>query len=158
MRCRLEALSQQLDLGSNVRFLGGLTQSEVADVYMHSDIFVLPSIVTASGEEENQSVALAEAQACGLPVVATRIGGNVESVRQGETGLLVPPRDPDALASAIGWLAERPEGRVRMGQLGRAHIEKHYDLEKLNRQLLEVYDVVTRSHWERQKQALADRT
>ncbi len=146
LRRQLEASAQQLGLNSNVQFVGALTQSQIIDLYSDADIFILPSVVTASGEEESQSVALAEAQACKLPVVATTIGGNAETVLAGETGLLVPPRDPDALASAILWLSEHPDARLTMGEHGRVHVKEHYDLGKLNRQLVALYDTVAESY------------
>ena len=115
LRNELEALTNRLDIADRVEFLGALPQEEVTKRLLLAQIFVLPSVVTISGEEENQSVALAEAQASGLPVITTAIGGNAESVRGGESGLLVAPRNSEALASAILWLADHPESWGWMG-------------------------------------------
>jgi colanic acid/amylovoran biosynthesis glycosyltransferase len=139
LRAKLERLSSQLCLTGIVEFLGERIQSEVIELYSANDVFLLPSIITESGEEENQSVALAEAQATGMPVVATKIGGNSETVRDGESGFLVPPRDPDAISSSILWLVEHPQEWGRIGQAGRAHIQANYDLQKLNERLLALY-------------------
>jgi sugar transferase (PEP-CTERM/EpsH1 system associated) len=84
------------------------------------DVFVQPSLV------EGMSNAILEAMAVGLPVVATRIGGNAEVVADGVTGRIVPVRDPDALAQAIGFYCADPQARARHGAAGRKRIEEHY--------------------------------
>lgn len=142
LRLDLEALARRLGLNNQVEFLGALPQEMVVEQYRQAQLFLLPSVVTESGEEENQSVALAEAQASGLPVIATSIGGNPESIREAESGLLVSPRDPGALARAIGQLAERSQAWGQMGRVGRAHIEGHFELEKLNDRLVDLYRMV----------------
>jgi colanic acid/amylovoran biosynthesis glycosyltransferase len=151
LRSGLEALTVDLGLTGQVRFLGAISQDEAPRLYEAAHGFVLPSVVTESGEEENQPVVLAEAQASGLPVIASAIGGIPESIRADESGLLVPPRNPEALASAIGWLADHPESWSRMGHAGRTHVEDHYNLERLNGRLLDIYRTVlasakTRTH------------
>jgi colanic acid/amylovoran biosynthesis glycosyltransferase len=105
---------------------------------------MLPSVVTTTGEEENQSITLGEAQASGLSVIATRIGGTAEGMRHGETGLLVPPRDPGALAAAIAWMIEHPEALGVMGSAGRRLVEEQFNLSRLNDQLVEVYGMMCR--------------
>ena len=99
LRAELKGLADRLGLANQVEFLGALPQESVIELYQHAQIFLLPSIVTELGEEENQSVALAEAQASGLPVIGTRIGGNHESIREGESGILVPPRDSKCVST-----------------------------------------------------------
>ena len=99
----------------------------------------MPSVVTHTGEEESQGVALAEAQASGLPVVASAIGGIPECMCDGKSGMLVPPRDSEALAASILWLADHPEVWGSMGRAGRAQVETHFNLEKLNDQLVDIY-------------------
>ncbi len=145
LRARLEALRDQLGIQRSVEFLGARTQSEVISLYRSTDIFLLPAVVTDSHEEESQSVALAEAQASSVPVVATKVGGIAETVVDGKTGFLVSQRDPDALAASILWLAQHPEAAARMGEAGRAHVQKYFDLQKLNNQLLGLYEVISSS-------------
>jgi colanic acid/amylovoran biosynthesis glycosyltransferase len=139
LRGELEELVDRLRLTDRVEFLGALPQEFLGELYRGAHIFLLPSVVTSAGEEETQSLVLAEAQASGLPVIATRIGGIPESMREGESGLLVRPRDPGALAHAIEQLAQRPETWGQMGRIGRAHVESRFDLEKLNDQLVDLY-------------------
>jgi colanic acid/amylovoran biosynthesis glycosyltransferase len=140
LRVQLEALSRELGLEQAVEFLGPVSQDEVLHLYQRAHAFVLPCIVTDSGEEEGQSVVLAEAQACGLPVIASSVGGIPESMCDGVSGFLTPPRDATALAAAILQVFERPESWGPMGRAGRAHVEAFFDLEKLNHQLVEVYN------------------
>jgi colanic acid/amylovoran biosynthesis glycosyltransferase len=139
LRSKLEALAAELGLEQTVEFLGEVNQEDVLPLYEAAHGFVLPSIVTYSGEEDNQPVVLAEAQASGLPVIATAIGGIPESIRDGESGLLVQPRNPEALASAILRLADHPEAWGRMGRAGRMNVEERFNLERLNDQLVDLY-------------------
>ena len=111
----LKALTCDLRISENVTFLGAVTRDSVPALHRDADIFVLPSVVTGRGEEENQPVCLAEAQASGLPVIATAIGGVSESMRNGESGLLVPPRDPQAIADAAEMAYRASQG---LGQHG----------------------------------------
>ena len=110
-RAALEEEAGRLGLSSHVRFLG--EQRQVADVLAAADLFVLPS------RKEGLGVAILEAMALGLPVVASAVGGIPESVEDGGTGLLVPPEDVDALAAAIARLARDPGLARRMGERGR---------------------------------------
>ncbi len=143
LRYELEEMTKQLGLADKVEFLGVLPQDEVIRKLLAAHAFILPSVVTASGEEETQSVALAEAQASGLPVIATTTGGIRESVRDGKSALLVSPGNPEAVASSILWLADHPEAWGPMGRAGRAHVEASFDLEKLNDQLVDIYRSVS---------------
>ena len=139
LRAELEALARNLNISDIVEFLGTLPQEDVITALKAAHIFILPSIVTPSGEEENQGVVLAEAHAVGLPVIASRIGGIYESIRDGESGILVAPSDPKALASAILRLANDPQVCIQMGKVGRIHVEAFLELERLNDHLLDIY-------------------
>ena len=85
---------------------------------------------------------LLEAAACARPVVATDVPGCREAVRPGETGLLVPPHDIDALAEAIAALAADPVLRARMGRAGRALTERHFTDEIVARETLALYRAI----------------
>jgi colanic acid/amylovoran biosynthesis glycosyltransferase len=143
LRNFLEDLVLQLGIRGQVEFLGALSQEDIVEIYEAAHVFILPSVITQTGEEENQSLVLIEAQASGLPVIATRIGGNSESIREGRSGLLTPPRDVDSLAEAIEQLLENPQTWGRMGREGRAHVESCFCLETLNDQLMDLYRLVT---------------
>ncbi len=102
----------ELGLGDRFRFLG--QRSDVPDVVADLDVFVHPA------NQEPQSIAVLEAMAAGRPIVATAVGGTPELVEDGESGLLVPPRDPPALAAAILRMLEDPTLAARLAAAGRA--------------------------------------
>ena len=138
LRASLEQLTVQLNLQSSVVFHGALAQPEVRRVLHEAHIFVLPS-VTTDGAREGQGLALQEAQACGLPVVATDHGALPEGLLPGKSGFLVPERDPDSLAERLSFLVKHSATWPAMGAIGREFAEKYYDIRKLNSRLLELY-------------------
>jgi N-acetyl-alpha-D-glucosaminyl L-malate synthase BshA len=113
-RPAVEALARELGLSDYVRCLGSLTQ--FADLLARADLFLLPS------ETESFGLAALEALACSVPVVASAVGGLSEVVRDGATGLLVPPSDPSALAAAVLSLLEDEPRRLAMAQAARADV------------------------------------
>jgi glycosyltransferase involved in cell wall biosynthesis len=120
LRSHLEALTGQLGLTRNISFLGAVEHRQVSEVLKNVDIFVMPSI------REEFGVAAVEAQAMEIPVVATRVGGVPEVVRDGITGILVETRNSEQLATAIIELIENPEKRREMGKEGRKYVLSHY--------------------------------
>lgn len=123
--CRpaLEKLAAELDLARHVRFLGEI--HDVPTLLAQSSVFVLPSLT------EGLSLTLLEAMARGLPVVATRVGGNAEVVRDGETGILVPPAQPELLCRALAGLLQNPERAAQFGQAARRRVEAHFDVRRM---------------------------
>ena len=109
---RLQALKNELGIGDLVTFLGRRSQEALPYYYASADVVVMPSLYESFG-----MVAL-EAMACGTPVVASDVGGLSFIVRNGETGYLVPERDPRALADCLGQLLRDPELRARLGRRG----------------------------------------
>jgi glycosyltransferase involved in cell wall biosynthesis len=108
-------------------------KENMVDIYAQSAIVCLPSY------REGLSITLIEAAACGRPIVASDVPGCREVVRQGENGLLVPPRDARALAGALANLLESPEMRRTMGIRSRAMAEKEFAKELVTAQILAVY-------------------
>jgi glycosyltransferase involved in cell wall biosynthesis len=123
--CRpaLQQLATELGLGERVRFLG-----EVRDV---PALLARAGLLVLSSLSEGVSLTLLEGMARGLPVAATRVGGNPEVVADGETGLLVPPRDPAALANAMLRLWRDADLARRMGSAGRCRVEEHFDVRRM---------------------------
>lgn len=120
LQAETEALVRELGV-TGVHFAG--VRNDVAEVMSAADAYVM------SSAWEGMPMVLLEAAAAGLPIVATRVGGNHEVVLDRESGLLVPPSDSAALASAMLRLCRMPaEERRRMGERGRDHIRTHYDL------------------------------
>jgi len=111
-------------------------RNDVAQLLRGFDAFVLPSLA------EGISNTILEAMATGLPVVATRVGGNPELIRDGETGVLVPRSDPEALAHALRTYIEDPALAARHGRAGRARVEQEFSLEAMMRRYMAVYDDV----------------
>jgi glycosyltransferase involved in cell wall biosynthesis len=100
-------------------------RGDVADVMRGLNCFVLPSL------GEGISNTILEAMATGLPVVATRVGGNAELVQAGRTGMLVSAADVQAMAQALVEMAGNPQAAVRMGQAGRAEVERRFSLQAM---------------------------
>jgi glycosyltransferase involved in cell wall biosynthesis len=129
----LQKMVRTLGVGEHVRFLG-----EVRDV---PSLLARASLFAQSSVEAGISRPLLEAMARGLPVVATRVGGNPEVVADGASGLLVPPGDPPALARAMLELgADRNRGR-QMGLTGRRRVEQGFDV----RQMVARYEALYRA-------------
>jgi glycosyltransferase involved in cell wall biosynthesis len=112
-----------LGVGGRVRFLGPVR--DVPALLARAGLFAL------SSRTEGVSLTLLEAMASGLAVVATRVGGNPEVVADGETGLLVPPADPPALAAALLRLRRDAADRRRMGEAGRRRAERLFDIRRM---------------------------
>jgi len=132
LREALRERAQRLGLNGAARFLGSIPQA--SKLLPHFDIFVLPS------RWEGMSNGLLEAMAAGRPIVATTVGGNPELIVDGETGLLVPPENPDALAAAILKLIRDPALARRLGEAARRRVEREYTLEGMVHRLEELYD------------------
>lgn len=137
-RKELEHLTAELGLGNAVRFHG--SQADVRPFLAGADAFVLSSV------SEGIALTLLEAMAAGLPVVATDVGGNREVVIPGETGFLVPARDPVALARALITLLSDPPRAARFGAAGRARVLTNFALDRA----VAAYETLYRRLLERQ--------
>jgi len=119
---------------SRVRWINAmLPVAEVVQLYSHASVFVCPSIYEPFG------LINLEAMACGTPVVASRVGGIPEVVVDGETGWLVPPGDPTALAEALRVALADPARARRMGEAGRRRVEAHFSWDRIAERTLAVY-------------------
>lgn len=125
-RAALEAHAVEAGVADRVRFHGFVSREELGRRFAACDAFVLPAVVDAKGDVEGLGVVLIEALSHGRPVIASAAGGIVDIVRDGETGLLVPPGDADALARAIVRYVEEPELAASMAAAGRAHVEREF--------------------------------
>ena len=121
-RAGLEAQAQALNLSDRITFAGYRSQDAVAQALSRADLFVLPSFA------EGVPVVLMEAMAAGVPVVTTQIAGIPELVAQGDSGLLVPPGNAQALQDAIGTLLADPVRRKAMGETGRARVAAEFNI------------------------------
>jgi glycosyltransferase involved in cell wall biosynthesis len=123
LRPSLESRGASLGLGDGIVFTG--VRADVAPLLAMLDVVVVPS------HTEGMSNALLEAMAMGRAVIATAVDGNLDVVSDGVTGLLVPPRDPAALAAALVRLVDDPERARQMGRAARARIEEAFTLQAM---------------------------
>lgn len=131
LRLSLEQVAASEGIADAVRFLGD--RSDVARLLQGMDLFALSSL------SEGYSIALLEACAAGLPIVATAVGGNAEIVRDGINGLLVPPSDPSSLAAAITCLLQSPDRAGSMGRAGRAWVEQEGSFTTMSARYMQLY-------------------
>jgi sugar transferase (PEP-CTERM/EpsH1 system associated) len=129
-RAELEQLAKEVGVESQVSFLGEVR--DVAGLLSRASMFVLPSLT------EGISLTLLEAMACGLPIVATRVGGTPEVVIDGQTGLLVPPADPAALARAILEVSGNQTRSQQLGDAGRSRVEQLF----ASKRMVEAYEAL----------------
>jgi phosphatidylinositol alpha-1,6-mannosyltransferase len=133
-RPRLEALAARLGVADRVRFLGAVPEDLLPPLYAAADLYV--GLSREEGREvEGFGISFVEAAAAGLPVVAGRAGGVPDAVREGETGLLVDPRDAAAAADAIGRILGDAALARRLGDTGRRAAETVYNWDRVARTL-----------------------
>jgi len=137
--CRpyLERLVAELQLGDAVRFLGFVPEADLPELYNAADVFALVSrrydlLVEGFG------IAAVEASASGVPVVAGREAGLIDAVRDGETGLLVDPYSPAAVAEALNRLLADAALRRRMGAAGRRAVETYFNWDRVVRDIEDI--------------------
>jgi glycosyltransferase involved in cell wall biosynthesis len=135
LRAELERLAAELNVADRCVFLG--YRSDVSDLLAAADVFVLPSLF------EGLPVSVLEAMAAERAVVATAIGGTDEAVTHEVTGLLVPPRDPAALAAAIRRLQADPQLAGRLAAAGRERVQREFSSAATARNVMRIYDEVT---------------
>lgn len=126
MRSRLESQIHRYRLGEFVRLMGAVEHDRIPVILKAADMLLMPSIPSYRAEESFGLSAI-EAMSSGLPVVASRTGGLAEIVRDRQTGLLVPPGDPELLAQAVRDILEDPVDRLRLGEEARDYAVSHHD-------------------------------
>lgn len=136
----LAEAARALGIAERVTWLGALTQPDVLARYRAADVFVLSSRVAGDGDRDGLPNVLMEAQSQGLPCVATDVSGIPELIENGVTGLLVPPRDRDALALALARLVGDPGLRARLGTAGCERTLRDFVLERGIDRLVERFD------------------
>lgn len=129
----LKDLVKELELEENVEFLGRINQEIVADTFNSFDISVFPSL------KESFGVSALESQACGVPVIVTNVGGHPETVINGESGLIVEPKDEKELADAILSLIDSNDNLEKMGLIGRKYVKEKYELNKTFGEIEKIY-------------------
>ena len=144
IRKNLEDLSRELGIIQNVIFMG--QRKDIPRLLAASDVSVLPS------HEEGFSNVILESMAAGLPVVATRVGGNPEAVIDGETGWLVPPNSSTELALKIMDLLNDSEKAMIWGENGRRRVEEKFTAEKMVAEFIKLYSLSRRNFLPRKRE------
>ncbi len=132
LRLDLENQAKRLGVEDNVLFLG--MRDDVPELLNCIDVFVLPSLYEGMGR------ALVEAEAAGVPVVATQVGGVPEVVLDGKTGILIPPKDPARLAEAVILLLKDKDKRISMGIEGRKFVTRLFGTEAMINKVSDLYE------------------
>ena len=137
-----KALAQELGVADKVVFIGRVKQEDMAGLYGSADIFTFPSNARA----EAFGIVLMEAMVSGLPCVTTELGtGTSFIVQHEETGLVVPPKNPDALAAAINALLANPDMRQQMGEAGRQRILSQFTIDHMVDRIETIYNEVLKA-------------
>jgi glycosyltransferase involved in cell wall biosynthesis len=134
----LVTLAKALGIGGRVTFAGLVPENELINLYLTSNVFVMPS------EYEAFSIALAEAMACGTPVIATKVGGMTELVRNSQSGFLMPyPPDERYLADLMAGVLSDPTNAEKMGEKGRQFALSNFNWSLIAEDLLKLYKGVS---------------
>jgi glycosyltransferase involved in cell wall biosynthesis len=133
-KAELQYRIKQLDLSSRFIFAG--TREDVPAILSALDLFVLPSLSEALG------IAVIEALLMRVPVVATNVGGVPEVVKSGETGLLVPPKDPIRLGEAIAYVYSNRDRAIAMARAGERRVRGMFEISRLAQRQVELYEML----------------
>ena len=132
-RKNLEKLTDELGLQEKVKFLGEISNEKIPEYLLAADCFVLPSI------KEGFGIAVLEAMAVGVPVIASRVGGILDIIEDGRNGLLVEPVDSEAIAQAILKIYEQPEISSYLTNSAAAELVR-YDWQNIAAKVLKIYE------------------
>jgi len=128
----------EMGIDTQVRFTGPLPGDEVRQLLDDADLFVLACVVDSRGDRDGIPVVLMESLACGVPTISTDISGIPELVKPFEIGLLVPEKDPKALADAIMLYLAESDLRKRLPPAGRKLVESEFNVVKNTAKLREL--------------------
>lgn len=127
LEAELHRLAKELQISDAVDFPGMVSQSQLPDLYRQAAIAVFPFIVAQSGDQEGFGLVQVEAMGCGCPVISGDLPAVHDIIIHGETGLLVPPNHPKALADAVSALLSNPDLRQNLAQQGRKRSLEQFD-------------------------------
>ena len=140
LRASLDTMVCEKDIERNIRMVGIVPPENMPTHYSHADIVVAPSIIDDHGNTEGLGLTLIEANACGVPCVASRVGGITDVIEDGVNGLLVEPRNPVQLAEKIDYLLRHPKQREKMGEAGRRIVSRKYNSKSTAERLVQCYE------------------
>jgi colanic acid/amylovoran biosynthesis glycosyltransferase len=149
LRPRYDAVVASHGAGDRVEFAGVLPHAQVLARIGASDVLLAPSVVASHGDRESGLIVVKEAAARSVPAIGTLHGGIPEIIDDGQTGFLVPERDPSSLEDRLRRLVADPALRARLGGAARAKMEREYDIRDRVQALEEHYDEVVAEHGRR---------
>lgn len=129
---------RKYNLSEIVHFFGALAQNSVKEIYQMSDIFVLPSVVTSSGDRDGLPNVLLEALTVGVPVISTAVSAISELIIDGRSGILVPEKDPEAIVNAVLKLQNDPEFYRYLSESGRKKVEREFAISASTDRLMQL--------------------
>jgi glycosyltransferase involved in cell wall biosynthesis len=136
---KLKREAAQLGLAGHIEWRGAQPQPAVLAAYREADLFVLAAKVARDGDRDGLPNVLIEAQSQGLACVTTRLPGIAELIEDNQSGILVPPAEPRALAAALERLIRTPALRQRLGEAGEARVRGHFDMNSSIELLVECF-------------------
>lgn len=143
-RARLEAQVRELGLEGRVSMPGRVPEADLHRAFHDAKVMVLPSIVDARGDTEGLGVVLLEAMSYRIPVIGSAIGGITDIIADGETGLLIPPEDPAAIAQAIERVATDPAFADRLALAGKDRVRERFGWDAIIKAWQECYEAALR--------------
>lgn len=138
-KAAVQRLVAEKGLEEHVEFAGFVSNERLGELYRTADLYVHPSIHDRRGDTEGLGVVLVEALANKRPVVASGVGGIVDVIKDGETGVLVEEKNAAALAEAVNRLLADPEERRRLAEAGYAFARSHFDWDRIILALVKVF-------------------
>jgi glycosyltransferase involved in cell wall biosynthesis len=145
LEVELHELARQIGISDQVDFLGMVTQSKLPALYRRATLAVFPFLVAQSGDQEGFGLVQVEAMGCGCPVIAGDLPAIQDSVTHEESGLLVPPGNPEALAETILRALSAPDLRVRLAREARKRVVEQFDWEVITEKYAGLYDMLIRA-------------
>jgi len=142
-RGTVELIIQNGHLENEIRLVGSVPHAQIADYYAASDIVLVPSI-KSEGVEEATSLSMLEGMSCGKPVIVTDVGGLKETVRDGETGLVVQQGSPEAIAHAVDKLLRDPALATRLGKAAREYVKNNHSYTNHAKRMLAEFERAVR--------------
>lgn len=145
LRDELEQQARALGLNGHVTFAGQVKRQDIPAYFAASDIVSVPSVRDEAGNVDGLPNVVLEGMAAGKPIVASNIAGFPDVIGHGESGLLVPEKDSDAIANAVVELAEDASLRARLGAHARAQVHANLNWDTVARRFISVYERVTQN-------------
>ena len=142
LKMDLQELIEALGVDPVVKLHGWVSSKMLEKMYSEAHLFIHPSVTSSDGNQEGQGVVLLEAQAHGIPVIATRHGAFPDSVQDGKTAFLVPEKDVQALTATIEQLIQNAGNWPEIGRSGRSFVARRFDSKHLNERLIEIYEQI----------------